>query len=144
MLLEQRQQSMIQLHLSDQQIYCLLSCDLYHEVWYYPPFVWGESTGDYLTFVRNIHWSPVDPTHKEPIMLSFGVFFVVTIKLLNKQSGCWWFEATWCSCDSTDLINDIWVRSRNCGCLVTWFCYQLIAKPGIKTAAVSWPDPYAK
>ena len=30
-----------------------------------------------------------------------------------------------------------WVRSRNCGCLVTWFCYQLIAKPGNKTAAVS-------
>ena len=21
--------------------------------------------------------------------------------------------------------NDIWVRSRNCGCLVSWFCYQL-------------------
>ena len=36
----------------------------------------------------------------------------------------------------------IWVRSRNCGCLVTWFCYQLIAKPGNKTAAVSWPDTY--
>ena len=36
----------------------------------------------------------------------------------------------------------ICVRSRNCGCLVTWFCYQLIAKPGNKTAAVSWPDPY--
>ena len=36
----------------------------------------------------------------------------------------------------------IWVRSRNCGCLVTCFCYQLIAKPGNKTAAVSWPDPY--
>ena len=36
----------------------------------------------------------------------------------------------------------IWVRSRNCGCLVTWFCYQLIAKPGNKTAAVPWPDPY--
>ena len=34
----------------------------------------------------------------------------------------------------------IWVRSRNCGCLVTWFCYQLIAKPGNKTPAVSWPD----
>ena len=37
---------------------------------------------------------------------------------------------------------NIWVRSRNCGCLVTWFCYQLIAKPGNKTATVSWPDPY--
>ena len=34
-----------------------------------------------------------------------------------------------------------WVRSRNCGCLVTWFCYQLIAKPGNKTATVPWPDP---
>ena len=40
------------------------------------------------------------------------------------------------------LCTTIWVRSRNCGCLVTWFCYQLIAKPGNKTAAVSWPDPY--
>ena len=38
----------------------------------------------------------------------------------------------------------IWVRSRNCGCLVTWFCYQLIAKPGNKTATVSWPDSYTK
>ena len=37
----------------------------------------------------------------------------------------------------------IWVRSRRCSCLVTWFCYQLIAKPGNKTAAPSWPDPYA-
>ena len=36
----------------------------------------------------------------------------------------------------------IWVRSWNCGCLVTWFCYQLIAKPGNKTAAVPWPDPF--
>ena len=39
------------------------------------------------------------------------------------------------------LAKDRWVRSRNCGCLITWFCYQLIAKPGNKTAAVSWPDP---
>ena len=31
-----------------------------------------------------------------------------------------------------------WVRSWNCGCFVTWFCYQLIAKPGNKTAAVPW------
>ena len=38
--------------------------------------------------------------------------------------------------------NIIWVRSRNCGCLVTWFCYQLTAKPGKKIATVSWPDPY--
>ena len=36
----------------------------------------------------------------------------------------------------------IWVRSWRCGCLVTWFCYQMIAKPGNKTATRSWPDPY--
>ena len=36
----------------------------------------------------------------------------------------------------------IWVRSRRCGYLVTRFCYQLIAKPGNKTATVSWSDPY--
>ena len=29
-----------------------------------------------------------------------------------------------------------------CGCLVTWFCYQMIAKPDNKTAAPSWPEPY--
>ena len=26
---------------------------------------------------------------------------------------------------------------------VTWFCYQLIAKPGNKTAPVLWPEPYS-
>ena len=36
----------------------------------------------------------------------------------------------------------IWVRSRNCGCLVTWFSYHLKAKPGNKTATVPCPDPY--
>ena len=35
-------------------------------------------------------------------------------------------------------------KSWRCGCLVTWFCYQLIARPGIKTAAHPWPDPYFK
>ena len=36
----------------------------------------------------------------------------------------------------------IWVRSRRCGCLVTWFYYQMIAKPGNTTAAPLWPDSY--
>ena len=40
------------------------------------------------------------------------------------------------------LTHWIWVRSWKFGCLVTWFCYHLIEKPGNKTAAVSWPDPY--
>ena len=36
----------------------------------------------------------------------------------------------------------IWVRSWGFGCLVTWFCYQVITKPVNTTAVPSWPDPY--
>ena len=34
------------------------------------------------------------------------------------------------------------MRSWRCGCFATGFCYQ-IAKPGNKTAASPWPDPYS-
>ena len=40
------------------------------------------------------------------------------------------------------LVLYMWVGSRNCGCLVAWFCYQFMAKPGSRTAAVPWPGPY--
>ena len=33
-------------------------------------------------------------------------------------------------------------RPWRCNCLVTWFCSQLIAKPGNKTVTPSWPDHY--
>ena len=36
----------------------------------------------------------------------------------------------------------MWVGSRNCGCLVAWLCYQFMAKPGSRTAAVPSPGPY--
>ena len=32
----------------------------------------------------------------------------------------------------------MWVRSSMCACLVTWSCYQMIAKPGNKTF-LTWP-----
>ena len=34
------------------------------------------------------------------------------------------------------------VRSRRLACLVIWFCCPSVAKPGNKTGAPSWPDPY--
>ena len=68
---------------------------------------------------------------------------------LYQRSYCycqWFFLPTDVMCNYLSVLNwqntTIWVRSRNCGCLVTWFYYQLIAKPGNKTAAVLWPDPY--
>ena len=48
------------------------------------------------------------------------------------------FIKLWCM---ENFYKCMWVRSWNCGCLVTWFSYQLIAKPGNKTATVPWPDP---
>ena len=39
------------------------------------------------------------------------------------------------------ILNWLWVRSPRCNSLVIWFCYQLIAKIGNKTAAPPWPDP---
>ena len=41
-----------------------------------------------------------------------------------------------------DYIESIWLRLHRCDCLVNWFCYQLIPKPGNKTAIPPWPDPY--
>ena len=37
----------------------------------------------------------------------------------------------------------IWLRSWRLAFHVTWFCYHLMAKPGNKTGAPSWPEPYA-
>ena len=56
-------------------------------------------------------------------------------------SGNWGLRA-FCILQTSIFFFCIWVRSRRCGCLVTWFCYHLIAKPGNKTAAHSWPEPY--
>ena len=63
-----------------------------------------------------------------------------------------WYHFDWlfyqCEEDIVFLVCDMWhtaicswVRSWNCGCLVTCFCYQLIAKPDNKTDPVPWPDP---
>ena len=40
----------------------------------------------YWPFVMGIHRSPIDAPHKTPVMLSFGVLFVVTIIHLLKSS----------------------------------------------------------
>ena len=46
----------------------------------------------YWSFVKGIRQSPVEFPHKVPVMKSFGVYFVLVGKLLNKYWNCWWFE----------------------------------------------------
>ena len=68
-----------------------------------------------------------------PIDVSVFLYIVNWIKVLHSLAG---------NENGDRWENGIWARSWNCGCLVTWLCYQLIAKPGNKTAPVPWPDPY--
>ena len=68
-----------------------------------------------------------------------GPTVVPILSYINKNSAL--IDTFWTTLYQHSTLY-LWVRSRNCGCLVNWFCYQLIAKPGNKTAAVSWPDQY--
>ena len=52
----------------------------------------------YWTFVRGIHWSPVNSLHKVQWRraLMFSLICILN-KLLSKQSWGWWFETPLCS-----------------------------------------------
>ena len=63
--------------------------------------------------------------------------FHITDPLWWESTGNQWLPHKMFPCHD----NIVCIRSRRCGCLVTWFCYQLIAKPGNKTASPSRPDP---
>ena len=90
---------------------------------------------------------------QRPVTLSFDVFFDLCLnERLSKQLRHRWFgmssRSLWLHSNAhKNLESHFWhfvsvpSGSRNCGFLVTWFCYQLIAKPGNKTATVPWPDP---
>ena len=73
---------------------------------------WYGYVSTFLTFVLELHHSPVDSPHKGSVM-HIIVFFVACLnKLLNNQ---WlWFEMPWCSCD----IPDSKVHGANMG--PTW------------------------
>ena len=78
-----------------------------------------------------------------------GAILVWRCRLTSKGNPIveiWWsYDIHICPVGLASLLQDgifIWVRSRRWGCLVTWFCYQLIAKPDNKTVSPLWPDPY--
>ena len=104
---------------------------------------------------------PGDKPLSEPMMVIFVTHICVTRpQWVNQGSGgsgavglficCLYHGHPWCDdkkhklalLNTPDRHYCIWVWSRRRGCLVTWFCYQLIAKPGNKTTVPLWPDPY--
>ena len=62
----------------------------------------------------------------------------------NELQSNWFWYLMYSSTMVSSTFKTCGSGHGTCGCLVTWFCYQLIAKPGNKTATVPWPDPYVK
>ena len=59
-------------------------------------------------FIREIHWSPTDSSHKGPVMWSFDVFVAVSLKMLfNQQCIFLRFEMPWRSRDVTVMIRGL-------------------------------------
>ena len=120
--------------------------------------------GDSIVFIKHMHWLPPDHAYKCNLYCGYSSI-IQTISLAhsltwlthlptdtNKNPGTHLNMNLPCYQCRNSHYKDmgipipgktifIWVRSRRCVCLVTWFCYQLIAKPGNKTAAPTWPDP---
>ena len=70
-------------------------------------------------FVRGIHWSQVDFSHKCPLTQSFGIFSHVSPnKLLNTLLTCQWFERPCLSYDVTRMTYKLHV----CKCLHHMWC----------------------
>ena len=74
-----------------------------------------ETFPRYWTFVRIIHWSPVNSPHKWPVTLSFDIFFDLRLnKRLSKQSWGWWFETLsrplWCHHNDTTKVPPLHIR----------------------------------
>ena len=56
----------------------------------------------YWPLAREIHPSPMDSPHKEPVMRTFDVSFDISMNnLLNEESSCLWFDTPWHPRDAT-------------------------------------------
>ena len=78
--------------------------------------------------------------HVTTVTLSWRVQNIVVIGHAYFTLECFEFSSNFEF--DRNMLSGTGARSRNCGCLITWFCYQLIAKPGNKTVPVPWLDPY--
>ena len=139
--------------------------------WWHDDVIKWKHVPRYWPFVQGIHQSPVNSPSKGQwrgaLMVSLicawtngwvnnrdacdlGHHYAHYEVIVMDRIRCCWSQSILvqsmaCSVIASfpePIMDYIWVRSQRCGCLVTWFCYQMIAKPGNKTDAPSWPDPY--
>ena len=79
---------------------------------------------------------------QRPVTWSFDVFFDPRLDgRLSKHSWGWWLETPLCPLwRQSNGEKCTWVGPWKSGCLLIWFCYQLITKPDNKTATLAWPS----
>ena len=121
-----------------------------------PTWVLSAPDGPHVGPMDLVIWVPIYPKVRKnvSVLADFRALFQIGWNASTGQPWPWKSLYVWTLMVTVDICTwswhfldtvgskSIWVRSWNCSCLVTWFCYQLIAKPGNKTATVPWPDPY--
>ena len=136
---------------TDTSIYC---GSLMHHIHAWP----GLSVSSTLTIKSMLIAKPEGCVHHggrfedigllvQQILTQQGVIRLHTLQVSIMVGSCidaGWKIETGQTCIRVTLYiwTVLWVRSLRCGCLATWFCYHLIAKPGNKTTTPQWSDPY--
>ena len=75
----------------------------------------------------------ISVVHKEMVLKVQGIFLTDVMNNATEPRKVCFFSIR---------VIFTWVGSGGCNCLVSWFCYQLIAKPGNKTVAPPWPNTH--
>ena len=89
-------------------------------------------TGNNTKVLHDLYMKVID----YPVLGKWNGYVKAIMEAIMMMDTVWTEPIFWYHISGTT-----WVRARRCSCLVTWFCYRMIAKPGNKTAAASWPDP---
>ena len=107
------------------------------------PWLWHEcEISIFLTSLRG------NFNNSQVMMWNTKIFSCFHCKIQHDQKNLNALNSTsfqlvaWPQTYNKDFHWHMWVMSRRRSCLVTWFCYQMIAKRVNKTATPSWPDPY--
>ena len=142
-LLEQRRQAMLQLHLSYQQFYCILRCDLY-EMFYGR---YNSNNNETQQSTKNVHNRPISqipeyrptcstsynaPFRKEQFKFLFwmghcGIWNMCNLRFVTWANGNWWIET--CTASILHEITEIsTILCFLCGALnldvIIWKCFS--------------------
>ena len=127
----------------------LLNLRYYYSVWASHVLVWEESFQKCAIVLKKYDierkiWNEIKDGWWIPIPNVYTSVSRLIIGFHPANERCHYISHWLCTNleSALCLVIKYTIRPWRCSCLVTWFCYHLIAKPGNKTASPSWPDSY--